>query len=59
MNEINAIYREFSKETRCYHYIIRKVSCRTLICIPVLYLIVRLSAGSIVVSGVGVHLHCS
>jgi len=26
MNEINAIYKEFSEETHCYHYIIRKVT---------------------------------
>jgi len=26
MNEFNAIYKEFSEETHCYHYIIRKVS---------------------------------
>jgi len=25
MNECNAIYKEFSEETHCYHYIIRKV----------------------------------
>jgi len=26
MSEFNAIYKEFSEETHCYHYIIRKVS---------------------------------
>lgn len=25
MNDFNAIYKEFSEETHCYHYIIRKV----------------------------------